>query len=212
MLFRSQVRAPFDSRIVFVQPSNGMVGLVGPNGIYIGLAHMDLVSGLQAGGTVRAGQLLGTVSDVTSRPQWITVHLHLEVGIWKDGKREYSEPQRWMKAYHDYIVGSEECPLPWWWKEPYWAALDQFFPIERLPGQRHDPLVFDLDGDGVETLASQAGARFDHDRNGFAEQTGWVDSDDGFLVMDRNGDGIINDGRELFGDQKIGRASCRERV
>jgi hypothetical protein len=60
-----------------------------------------------------------------------------------------------------------------------------------------------LDGDGVETTNVKAGAYFDHDGNGFAEQTGWASSDDGLLVMDRNGDGIINDGKELFGDQTI---------
>jgi hypothetical protein len=43
-------------------------------------------------------------------------------------------------------------------------------------------------------------AHFDHDSNGFAEQTGWASSHDGLLAWDRNGDGIINDGRELFND------------
>ena len=67
-----------------------------------------------------------------------------------------------------------------------------------------DPLVLDLDGDGIETTnPKDAGTYFDQDGNGFAEQTGWVAPDDGILVMDRNGDGIINDGKELFGDQTI---------
>jgi hypothetical protein len=66
-----------------------------------------------------------------------------------------------------------------------------------------DPLVLDLDGDGIETTSVKAGAYFDHDGNGFAEQTGWASSDDGLLVMDRNADGVINDGTELFGDQTV---------
>ena len=65
------------------------------------------------------------------------------------------------------------------------------------------PISLDLDGDGVETTSRTDGAYFDHDSNGFAEQSGWVGSDDGLLVMDRNNDGIINDGKELFGDQTI---------
>nr|MDA8124879.1 hypothetical protein [Deltaproteobacteria bacterium] len=69
--------------------------------------------------------------------------------------------------------------------------------------RRSDPLILDLDGDGVETIASNAGAYFDHDGNGFSEQTGWVSSDDGMLVLDRNSDSVINDGSELFGDQTI---------
>ncbi|MEJ8562355.1 hypothetical protein QTO30_14715 [Yoonia sp. GPGPB17] len=31
--------------------------------------------------------------------------------------------------------------------------------------------------------------------------TGWVAPDDGLLALDIDGDGIINDGSELFGDQ-----------
>jgi pimeloyl-ACP methyl ester carboxylesterase len=65
------------------------------------------------------------------------------------------------------------------------------------------PIILDLDGDGVETTNVKDGAYFDHDGNGFAEQTGWAASDDGLLVMDRNNDGIINDGRELFGSETI---------
>ncbi|MCG8324646.1 MAG: calcium-binding protein, partial [Thiotrichales bacterium] len=63
------------------------------------------------------------------------------------------------------------------------------------------PLVLDLDNDGLE-LTSLEGSRthFDHDANGFAEQTGWVAADDGFLVRDRNGNNRIDDGTELFGD------------
>ena len=71
------------------------------------------------------------------------------------------------------------------------------------PAPRGCPLVLDLDGDGIETTSLNDGSYFDHDANGFAEKTGWVASDDGLLVMDRNGDRIVNDGKELFGDQTI---------
>lgn len=66
----------------------------------------------------------------------------------------------------------------------------------------YDPIVLDLDGDGIETIGANDfnGAMFDHDNDGIRTATGWVKSDDGFLVVDRNGDGIINDGSELFGD------------
>ncbi|MGH8624470.1 MAG: calcium-binding protein [Gammaproteobacteria bacterium] len=61
------------------------------------------------------------------------------------------------------------------------------------------PIVLDLDGDGIETKDLQNGVFFDHDANGFAQQSGWVRPDDGLLAWDRNNDGQINDGRELFG-------------
>ncbi|MBM4329485.1 MAG: hypothetical protein FJ118_20260 [Deltaproteobacteria bacterium] len=66
-------------------------------------------------------------------------------------------------------------------------------------------MILDLDGDGIETTNVRGRAFFDHDMDGFAEQTGWVTPDDGLLVMDRNGDGVINDGTELFGSHTLAR-------
>ncbi|BEV16248.1 hypothetical protein HBDW_30360 [Herbaspirillum sp. DW155] len=63
-----------------------------------------------------------------------------------------------------------------------------------------DPLIVDLDGDGIETIARSAGVHFDHDLSGFAEQSGWINRDDALLARDLNGDGKITSGAELFGD------------
>jgi Ca2+-binding RTX toxin-like protein len=82
------------------------------------------------------------------------------------------------------------------YKAPFDAA-------QATPAPRRDPLVFDLDGDGFDTLGQSAVTYFDHDGNGFAELSGWVGGDDGLLVMDRNGNGRIDSGRELFGDQTV---------
>jgi RHS repeat-associated protein len=67
--------------------------------------------------------------------------------------------------------------------------------------RRTDPLVLDLDGDGVELISlEQSKAFFDTNSNGFREYTSWVSADDGLLVLDANNDGQINDISELFGD------------
>ena len=70
---------------------------------------------------------------------------------------------------------------------------------------RRDPLTLDLDGDGLETTAIAATnpILFDHDGDGVKNGTGWVKPDDGFLVLDKNGNGTIDNGRELFGDSTI---------
>ncbi len=65
------------------------------------------------------------------------------------------------------------------------------------------PLILDLDGDGIETLSFSEGVRFDIDADGTLNQTGWVGADDGLLVRDLNGDGIINDASELFGEHTL---------
>lgn len=69
---------------------------------------------------------------------------------------------------------------------------------------RVDPLVFDLDGDGIETISIvDSDAFFDLDNNGFTENTSWVRGDDGLLAFDRNEDGSINGSSELFGDRTL---------
>ena len=66
------------------------------------------------------------------------------------------------------------------------------------------PLILDLDGDEkVETTRISNGTYFDHDGNGFAESTGWVGKDDGLLVRDINGNGQIDNGTELFGNNSV---------
>ncbi|MCV6614855.1 MAG: Ig-like domain-containing protein, partial [Cellvibrionaceae bacterium] len=61
------------------------------------------------------------------------------------------------------------------------------------------PLILDLDGDGVETLALQQGVVFDIDGDGQLEHSAWLAPDDGLLVRDIDGNGRIDSGAELFG-------------
>lgn len=65
-----------------------------------------------------------------------------------------------------------------------------------------DPLVLDLDGDGIELTDIANGVLFDINGDGKKEQTAFVARDDGFLAMDRDLNGLIESGLELFGDQK----------
>jgi len=60
-----------------------------------------------------------------------------------------------------------------------------------------DPLVINLDG-GVPAL-SDTRFEFDLDNDGAAEEISFAASGSGFLSFDKNNDGIINNGSELFG-------------
>ena len=60
------------------------------------------------------------------------------------------------------------------------------------------PLVLDLDGDGIETVSQlHSSVYFDHNGDYFAEASGWLGADDGFLVVARDaadalGGGLID--------------------
>lgn len=68
--------------------------------------------------------------------------------------------------------------------------------------QESDPIVLDLDGDGIELTNYRDGALFDITASGRIVQTAFVTGGDAFLALDRNANGVIDDGSELFGDQR----------
>ena len=91
-----------------------------------------------------------------------------------------------------------------WFSNSLKGIQDFFNSATAAPPVRVDPLIFDLDGDGIKTTSlDQSRTYFDLDSNGFAERTAWVDASDGLLVLDRNNDGQITSGQELFGDQTL---------
>ncbi|WP_165357230.1 cadherin domain-containing protein [Sphingosinicella sp. CPCC 101087] len=59
-------------------------------------------------------------------------------------------------------------------------------------------LVLDLDGDGLELKRrKKTKAAFDLNADGVADDTGWVKKQDGLLVLDRNGNGLIDGAGEI---------------
>ncbi|MEE9374170.1 MAG: hypothetical protein V3V00_14045, partial [Saprospiraceae bacterium] len=68
-----------------------------------------------------------------------------------------------------------------------------------------DPLLIDLDGDGYEIKSRANSVYFDLDSDGYASSINWTElnSDDGWLVRDVNGNGRIDNGSELFGSDVL---------
>ncbi|MBT3785582.1 hypothetical protein HOF92_11440 [bacterium] len=62
-----------------------------------------------------------------------------------------------------------------------------------------DPLVLDLNGDGIKTTGLENGVKFDIDGDGQLEQSSFVSGDDFLLALDRNSNGMLDSGKELFG-------------
>lgn len=67
----------------------------------------------------------------------------------------------------------------------------------RMPAQMTDPLVINLDTEMTE-LSDQK-FEFDLDADGVTEHISMLGRGSGYLALDKNGDGVINDGSELFG-------------
>ena len=64
-----------------------------------------------------------------------------------------------------------------------------------------DPLVLDMGDEGISLSAAGSGAYFDINADGRKDSTAWVQGSSAFLALDRNNNGQIDDGSELFGDQ-----------
>jgi len=62
---------------------------------------------------------------------------------------------------------------------------------------RKDPLVINFNGSGAQLTDAQFS--FDLDADGQAENIAFVSGGSGFLALDKNADGQINNGSELFG-------------
>jgi len=65
------------------------------------------------------------------------------------------------------------------------------------PEKKVDPLVINFDGNAAEL--SQTHFAFDIDSNGTPEQIAALKPGSGYLALDKNNDGIIDNGSELFG-------------
>ena len=147
-------------------------------------------------------------------------HISAMIGAAATLTKEASETTGWIRAgvsatrlngviaaaYLGYNIGTalnEEFGISDWLFDKLFNDYDNLNHDGKY--YQYDPLTLDLDGDGIETIATKgfAGSLFDHNRDGIRTATGWVAADDGLLVRDLNGNGKIDNGGELFGDNTL---------
>ena len=173
--------------------------------------NRDMVSGLrlydedgkQVSNRYRIGGRLLTLGDTVGRLEsYFEEESNRQSQLWHP-RTEWEKPTpKWLQENQSGLFfwhGANTLEL---------ALMDRVEEEEEEPEEvdppqvRKDPLILDLNRDGK--VSTTSGKRyFDMDANGVAERVSWAASGDGFLVMDRDGDGKITSGRELFGDHTV---------
>lgn len=66
----------------------------------------------------------------------------------------------------------------------------------------YSPIIIDVNGNGISLTDALAGVHFDPAGTGMFYSVAWTSSgsDDAWLVLDRNGNGTIDNGKEMFGN------------
>lgn len=87
--------------------------------------------------------------------------------------------------------------------KPVTPSLPLCDPFNTCQTRCSSPIIVDTSGNGFDLTDAAGGVNFDIRANGTAVRVSWTaaGSDDAFLCYDRNGNGRVDDGAELFGDR-----------
>ena len=161
-------------------------------------------------GALLSGEILGAALGVAAAPGFLVAAAVAIAGV---AAAYYKNQTASDDAIQEVIDGIKLGTQPWTIAK---AAMDAYskeierqkkidvaanakFSDARAWRQPVDPLMLDLDGDGLELKRADGSILFDHNADTIKTGTGWIGADDGILVRDLNANGTIDSGRELFG-------------
>lgn len=106
-------------------------------------------------------------------------------------------------ADEQWETASESAPPP----DPYcevfcWTDCVNGSCPPRPPGMGC-PILMDLENDGIRLTGLDDPVWFDIDADGALDLMSWTNRSEGILALDRNGNGAIDDGGELFGNHTL---------
>lgn len=161
---------------------------VGRNFTSGAVAAYGTVTGLQASDPDGDPLTFQVISATSDRHGDITSRFYVENGVLKVN-------QAIVQTFESYFIFVSVRAT-----DPSGLSATASFRITvaKKPGSGNPPVVLDLDGDGVELVSlMNSGIRFDQNRDGVKDRTGWVGADDGVLALDRDGNGAIDNGAEI---------------
>jgi Ca2+-binding RTX toxin-like protein len=129
---------------------------------------------------------------VRERTIWRDANGNGIFGDWANGVSDAPLAEFYQDNWTDY----DEVAVGYMWAGQSWASAFR----QQLP-----PIVLDLSGSGA--FLSTISVRFDVDGDGKRDKVGWISGGQGFLVLDRNGNGLIESGAELSFAQDLPGAS-----
>lgn len=188
-----------------------------------GIFQRESTGGMQSAGAATALDMFGF--DDPGVYLSIVHEIHASGGDFGSGSTVASFAQGMHSPYTGSVEMAEAASPP----SCFWATLDAESSFARNadtseaiclvgpppppghdPGEfptwdpgtnQFDPLVFDLNGDGIRTSGADRPVTFDLNGDGRTESLTWLDPDsqDAFLWTDLNNNARVDDGAELFG-------------